>query len=139
MLHLFHPAVVHFSVAFLLVGGACEATGILTRREPLERFGGTLVVVGTLTLLPTVITGFLAEFSITIPQGAADAVSLHQNLGLATFALYLGTLFWKAWGGGRVPAGQRLPYAVIVLVGVMLVAAVAATGGHMVYRLSVGI
>ena len=139
MLHLLHPAVVHFSVAFLLAGGLCEAFGIFTGREPLERFGGTLVVVGTITLLPTVITGFLAEFSLTIPEGTADAISLHQRLGLATFALFLVTLLWKAWGGGRVPAGQRLPYALLVLVGVVLVAAVAATGGHMVYRLSVGI
>ena len=99
MLHLLHPAVVHFPVAFLLGGGVCEAIGILTGREPLERFGGTLVVVGTITLLPTVITGFLAEFSLTIPEGTADAVSLHQRLGLATFALFLVTLFWKAWGG----------------------------------------
>jgi uncharacterized membrane protein len=131
--------VVHFSVAFLVTGGLCEALGILRGREPLERFGGTLVLAGTASLLPAVISGFLAEFSITIPAGAAGSVSLHQRLGLATFALFLVGLFWKAWGRGQLPAGQRLPYALLLLVGVVLVIAGAATGGHMVYRLAVGI
>ena len=108
-------------------------------REPLERFGGSLVLAGTASLLPTVVTGFLAEFSITIPAGAADRVSLHQRLGLATFGLFLTSQFWKAWGGGRLAAGHRLPYAVLLLVGVLLVVAGATTGGHMVYRLAVGV
>lgn len=139
MLNLLHPVLVHFSVAFLVTGGLCEALGIFKSHEPLERFGGTLVLAGTASLLPTVITGLLAEFSITIPAGANDAVSLHQRLGLATFGLFVVSQFWKAWGRGRLAAGQRLPYALVLLVGVVLVVAGAATGGHMVYRLAVGV
>ena len=60
-------------------------------------------------------------------------------MGLATSALFLGSQFWKAWGGGRLAAGQRSPYALLLLVGVLLVIAGAATGGHMVYRLAVGV
>jgi len=139
VLHLFHPALVHFSVAFLVTGAVCEALGILKAREGLERFGGTLVLLGTVSLLPTLVTGFLARNSIAIPPGAADAVALHERLELIASALFLGSQFWKAWGGGRLAAGQRLPYALVLLLGVLVVVAGAATGGHMVYRLSVGI
>jgi uncharacterized membrane protein len=130
---------VHFSVAFLVTGAVCEAMGILKARDGLGRFGGTLVLLGTASLLPTLITGFLAKNSITIPTGAENVVALHERLGLVASALFVGSQFVKAWGGGRLAAGQRLPYAVLLLVGVLVVVAVAATGGHMVYRLSVGI
>ena len=60
MLHLFHPALVHFSVAFLIAGGVLEAWGILTRRAGPEKFGAVLVLAGTVSLLPTVVAGTLA-------------------------------------------------------------------------------
>ena len=61
MLHLLPPAAVHFSVAFLVAGGLGESFGILLRRPGIERWSGTLVLLGTLSLFPTVVTGFLAE------------------------------------------------------------------------------
>ena len=106
MLHLFHPALVHFSVAFLVTGAVCEALGIFKGREGLEKFGGTLVLLGTASLLPTLVTGFLAKNSIELPTGAAAVVELHERLELTGSALFLGSQFWKAWGGGRLAAGQ---------------------------------
>ena len=122
-----------------MTGAVCEASGIFKTREGLERFGGTLVLLGTVSLLPTLVTGFLAKNSIAIPTGAVDVVALHERLELIASALFLGSQFLKAWGGGRLAAGLRLPYAIVLLVGVLVVVAGAATGGHMVYRLSVGI
>ena len=139
MLHLLHPALVHFSIAFLVTGAVCEASGIFKAREGLEKFGGTLVLLGTLSLFPTVVTGFLAKNSIAIPTGAMDVVALHERLELIASALFIGSQFLKAWGGGRLASGLRLPYALVLLVGVVVVVAGAATGGHMVYRHSVGI
>jgi uncharacterized membrane protein len=139
VLHLIHPALVHFSVAFLVTGGVCEAVGIFKARVGLERFGAILVLAGVASLLPTIVTGFLAKNSITIAAEAAGAVAWHERLELIAAAVFVGSQFWKAWGGGRLPDRQRAPYACVLTVGVLLVIAGAAVGGHMVYRLGVGI
>ena len=59
MLHLFHPALLHYSVAFVTVGGVCEIAGLLSRREPLARFGGTLLLLGLASLVPTLVMDHL--------------------------------------------------------------------------------
>lgn len=139
MLHLLHPAFVHFSVAFLLVGGICEGIGILWARPGVERFGAALVLVGTASLLPTVGTGFLAANTVALPAGAHDLLEVHERVGLSVLGLFVASQFWKAWARGRIPDPQRWAYALVVLAGVVLVGYGAFVGGKMVYGEGVGV
>ena len=54
MLHLFHPAFLHFTVAFLVAGGGLEAWGLLADREGPRRLGSTLLLIGLVSLIPTI-------------------------------------------------------------------------------------
>lgn len=139
MLHLLHPALVHFTIAFLVGGGLAEAYGIARGRETAERLGGMLVTAGTIALLPTIVAGFLAENVLTLSEAAAGAVDGHERLGLVTVGVFAPLLVIKAWGRGRPPAGWRGLYAAGLIAGVALVAATAYAGGLMVYRLGVGV
>lgn len=139
MLHLLHPAAVHFSVALLVLGGLGESYGILTRRLVLERWSGTLVVLGTLSLFPTIVTGFLAENTLSPSEGVAPLLALHERNGLIVLGAFLLLALWKAWGGGAVPRSQRLAYAIALLVAVGLVAYGAFLGGRMVYGWGLGV
>jgi uncharacterized membrane protein len=139
MLHLIHPALVHATVAFLVVGGLLEAYGILARRESLERFGGVLTLLGTASLVPTIVAGFLAENSLTLSVAGADAVDGHERLGLVVLGVFVPLILAKAWGRGRVPPGWRGLYAAGLIAGVLAAAAAAYLGGVMVYGLGVGV
>jgi len=139
MLHLLHPVLVHATVSFLIVGGLIEAYGIARRREPAERLGGTLVVLGTALLLPTIAAGFLAENSLTIVGAAAEAVDDHVRLGLLVLGVFAPLLVVKAWGRGRPPERARGFYAAGLIAGVVLAVAAAYVGGFMVYELGVGV
>jgi uncharacterized membrane protein len=139
VLHLIHPVFVHVTVSFLIVGGLVEVFGIARRRDGAERFGGLLVVLGTASLVPTLVAGFLAENSLTLGQEASEAVADHERLGLLAFGVFLPLLLMKAWGRGRPPARWRGHYAAGVLVGVGLTVAAAYQGGFMVYELGVGV
>jgi uncharacterized membrane protein len=139
VLHLIHPALVHATVAFLILGGLVEAYGIGRRHEAAERFGGTLVVLGTVSLVPTIIAGFLAENTLTLSAAAADAVDDHERFGLLAFGVFVPLLLMKAWGRGRPPIRFRGLYAAGLLGGVALVATAAYLGGLMVYALGVGV
>jgi uncharacterized membrane protein len=138
VLHLLHPALVHFSVAFLIAGGTCEAWGIFGRRAGLERFGATLIVAGTLSLLPTIVAGLLAKNSIVVAPDAAGDLELHERLGFTLAAVLLLSQFWKAWRGGRLHGSERAGYVALVLLGLGLVVAVAWVGAEMVYEHGVG-
>ena len=139
MLHLIHPVLVHATVAFLIVGGLVEAYGIGRRREVAERFGGALIVLGTVSLVPAIVAGFLAENSLTLSPAGGEAVADHERLGLLVFGVFVPLLLMKAWGRGRPPARWRGLYAAGLLVGVGLTAAAAYHGGLMVYELGVGV
>jgi uncharacterized membrane protein len=139
MLHLIHPVLVHATVAFLIVGGLVEAYGIGRRREGAARFGGALVVLGTVALVPTIIAGFLAENTLTLSAVAADAVDDHVRFGLLAFGVFVPLLLMKAWGRGQPPLRFRGVYAAGLVVGVVLAAAAAYLGGLMVYELGVGV
>lgn len=140
MLHLFHPALVHFSIALLALGGSVEAVGLLARREGPTRFGGALVVLGTLSLVPTVVSGFLAADTVS-PDGpvATALLARHERNGLILLGWFGGMLFWKGWHRGRLPGGQGRLYALLLLTGVTLVAYGAWLGGLLVYRHGVGV
>jgi uncharacterized membrane protein len=139
VLHLIHPVLVHVTVASLIAGGLVEAYGIWRRREGAERFGGTLVVVGTASLVPTIVAGFLAANSLGLSTAGADAVDDHERLGLLVLGVFVPLLLLKAWGRGRPPERWRGLYVAGLLVGVGLASAAAYVGGFMVYELGVGV
>jgi len=139
MWHLFHPALVHFTVAFLVVGGCCEAWGMLGRRENLARWGGVLVLIGTLSLLPTLVSGYLAANTVAVSLPAQRVLDAHEANAFALAALLVVAVFWKGWFRGRLPPSQRPWYAVLLLIAVALTVYGALLGGEMVYVHAVGI
>lgn len=139
MFHLFHPALVHFAVAFLVGGGLCEAWGLLARRPGLERFGGTLVLIGAASLVPVLFSGYLAANSVDLTPRAAAVLDVHEAVAWLIAAAFVAALFWKGWCRGEIPARQRRLYALLLLLAVLLTAYGALLGGEMVYLHGVGV
>jgi len=133
MLHLIHPALVHFSVAFLFVGAPVQAWGLFRHVDAVERFGGRLVLLGTLSLVPTIVSGYIAANTVTLSESGHTLLDLHEGNALALLSLFAGLHFWKGWCGGRLgPRAQRVYGAVLVL-GAVLTASVALLGGKLTY------
>lgn len=139
MLHLIHPAFVHFSAALLVLGGVCEAYGIFSSRERARGFGSLLVLCGTISLIPTLASGFLAANTLDIPDAAQAILAAHERTGLSLLSVFLISQWWKAWYGGTLPGKQRFLYAAMLLVGVALAGYGAFLGGEMVYAEGVGV
>lgn len=137
-MHLVHPALLHFSVAFLIVGGLVEALGILRKKPEAERFGAILFLAGVGSLVPTVASGFLAANSVDLPSGAASVLDRHEALGLVLLGVSMALALWKAWGRGTIAAPQRTAFAVALLVAVGLTVLTAFFGGALVYGEGVG-
>lgn len=139
MLHLFHPAAVHFPVSLLVLGALCEASGLLSARDGLQRLGGSLVIAGTLFLVPAIVTGYLAANSVAPSGEALRIVERHELTGWVAGGWFLACLFWKGWTRGEIVGGQRVPYALALLLGAALIVYGALLGGELVFSLGVGV
>ena len=139
MLHLIHPALVHFGVAFVTSGALLEAYGLVRDNDKARRFGATLLGAGTLTLVPIVASGYLAANTIELPPGAGDTLADHERNGWILLALLLGTQFWKGWRGGKLGESECRLYIVLMVATLLLTAYGAWLGGRMVYGHGVGV
>jgi len=140
LIHLIHPAFVHFSIAFLVFGALSEAVGILGRRERIARFGNTLVLLGTATLPLALITGYMAANSLERqPVEAAALLWRHERNGWLVLGLFFGSQFWKAWNRGRLPGAQRYLYCVLVLGAAAFIVYSGYLGAEMVYGHGIGV
>ena len=139
MLHLIHPALVHATIVFLVVGGSVEAAGLLLRRESLERFGSLLNLLGVASLVPTIAAGYLAQNTIAVEEAASPWLLRHERFALIVLGVFLGLLVVRAWGRGRSPEGGRVAYAAGLLAGVILAVVTAYLGGTLVYAFGVGV
>jgi len=139
MRHLLHPAFVHFPIALLTVGGLWEAWGHFRGRQAAVRGGGTLTILGTLALLPTVVTGYVAANTVPVAPAAARVLALHELNGWTVLALFTALLFWKAWNRGVVPKSHRRAYGALLLLGVALVASGSVLGGELVFVHATGV
>ena len=139
MLHLIHPALLHFTVAFVTAGGVCEIAGWLSRREALSRFGGLLLLIGLASLVPTVVSGYLAANTVSLTDRSRALLERHEACGWYVLGVLFGAQFWKAWCRGRLgPRAQRFYIALIALV-VLCTIWGAWLGGQMVYLHGVGV
>ncbi len=139
MLHLAHPAFVHFSIAFLAAGGVLEATGILVHRAAWTRLGNGLVWAGIVSLVPTIATGYLALNTQDLPASAAQTMWEHERNAWIAFGAFFLTRFWKAWNRGELPQGQDRLYALATAGCSAWVLYNAWLGAELVYRHGVGV
>jgi len=138
-LHLVHAALVHVPVAFLVLGGLTEAIGLVGRSTRVARFGGGLVLVGAVAVVPTIATGFLAANVVTLSAEAYETLEAHERNGWFVLAAFAVLVIWKAWNRGEVPERMRIAYALALVAGVALVVWGAVLGGRLVYGHGVGV
>jgi len=139
VLHLFHPVLVHFGVAFVATGALLESYGLFVDRESARRFGASLWGVGTILLVAVIASGYIAANTTLLPAAARETLADHERQGWILLAALVLLQFWKGWHRGRLPRAQRPWYALILCLAVALLVYSALLGGRLVYGFGVGV
>jgi uncharacterized membrane protein len=139
MLHLMHPVVVHFAVAFLVVGGVWEAWALFRGLADAARFGERLVWIGLISLLPTLFTGYIAANTLDLPPASRQLLEVHDRNGWLVLGAFVLLQFWRSWSPDEMSPAERRLYAVGLLLAVALTIYNAMLGGEMVYLHGVGV
>ncbi len=85
----FHPLLVHFPIALILVAALAELLRMITRRPFFSETSRFLVYVAALSALFTVATGWIAGAGAVYPGELSQTLFLHRLLGTGAGVLIL--------------------------------------------------
>jgi uncharacterized membrane protein len=131
---IFHPMIVHFPLALLLLGFLAEVISVFYKKDAcLPRMGFYLLLTGTLGAIAAVLTGLLFTPDFTGDAGKLKAT--HKMFGLITAGLALVTSLFYIYIIRKEkvsPELQRIALALYTLTA-MSVAVTGFFGGNLVY------
>ena len=132
--NIFHPMIVHFPLALLLLGFLAEVISVFYKKDAcLPRMGFYLLLTGSLGAIAAVLTGLLFTPDFTGEAGKLKAT--HKMFGLITTGLALVTSLFYIYiiRKGKVsPELQKIALALYTLTA-MSVAVTGFFGGNLVY------
>lgn len=128
---VFHPQVVHFAIALLLVGVLFRIASLLfSKWDWLNGAAAALLILGTCAAAVSVKSGIDAHGPVERIPGARPAVEEHEEWGERArnvfFVVAALELVALALGGGR----RRIAYALSAVVGIGGAFALYETGEH---------
>lgn len=138
----FHPAIVHFPIAFTTAALAFTAIGTLFRRWPYAAqcllTGRWMLWGAALFALIAAVFGWFAFNSVAHDEVSHAAMILHRNWALGALTALLALAAWDVWRGrsGRMPSPGFLVLLVAAWLGVM---STAWHGAELVYRHGLGV
>ena len=135
-----HPFVLHFAAALLIAGPACDAAGLVLRRDALLQAGRWNTLIGTVALGVSVLTGIAARAALGPHSAAGEAMlNLHDALGYVLLGLWVPAAVWRAFSRIALPQRLRTLYLALAFAGAAACLAETLLGSAMVYRHGVGL
>lgn len=140
---VFHPQIVHFVVALLLVGVALRVVSLTGKLKWTSPAATTLLLLGTVAAVLAVKSGDEAHGPAERVPGARDAVVEHEEWGERTRNIFLGVaaleLVALAGAGRKWQRGVLAASAVVGLAGGFAVYEAGEHGGELVYSYAGGV
>lgn len=133
-----HAAVNDLPAALLLVAVLFEFLALINRRESLRAAAFWMLATGTVGAVAAVVTGLVAEESITQTARAHDLVERHETLAFVVLAVFVLLFAWRLVR--RTMARTELTsYLTAAMIGVVLLVATSKVGGSLVFDHALGI
>lgn len=146
-----HAAIIHFPIALLLLGSVCALVYVYGLRRPELATGAWwLLFLGWIGTLAAILSGLLAQSGLPPRAPYSAVLNWHIGTGMAVALLYAVLLYlhWlrrpRASRRAQSPpwlddSGARIWITVLLLLGMLLVAATGWNGGRLVYEWGVNV
>lgn len=142
---IYHPQIVHFVIALLVVGVILRLVSLTGRLKWTDPAATALILAGTLAAVFAVSSGEQAHGPAERVPGAGHAVEEHEewgertrNLFLLIAALEIATQALKASGRRRIGMGTAVASGIIGLAGLFFLYETGEHGGEIVYKYAGG-
>ncbi|MEL6676946.1 MAG: DUF2231 domain-containing protein [Bacteroidota bacterium] len=135
----FHPALVHFPVAFLMLAAGLYVYHAWNNDAWSQKTAWFLHIAGTIGLLLAIISGRSAKASITFNDRLVDLMDWHETLGYSSLVFSVVLLGWFYVRGNRQEKTEKWIFALVFLLFVGLALWGSHFGGTMVYEEGAGV
>ncbi|MDC8445223.1 MAG: DUF2231 domain-containing protein [Nitrosomonas sp.] len=136
MKHPIHPMLVHFPLATWFLATMADIASLFTN-EQTGWVAGVLLVVGTITALPAMMTGLLELGKIDQQSPAMRVANQHMILIMTSWSFYAVSLFLRL-NGTQLEQPELAAIAFSIL-GFISLCSAGWLGGKLVYEYGVGI
>jgi uncharacterized membrane protein len=134
--HPLHPAFVHFPIASWSLATFADVASVWWG-APAWRFAGWLLIVGLVTALAAMATGFIEFVKLERDSPLAKHVTRHMLLVWGAWCVYATSCALRIEQGALVaPNAAAIATS---LVGFVLLCAAGWQGGQLVYRHGIGV
>jgi uncharacterized membrane protein len=139
-MYALHPATIHFPVALLLLNFVLTGWAVYKDDPFVERAAYGALLLGWLGAAGAILSGLLAAALVwPVNDDVLAWLNTHAALGLILLLVYGRALLWRRREPQVLQSVRRRQYLALLVVGALLVALDGWVGGHMVYRLGVGV
>jgi len=141
-LGVFHPQVVHFAIALLIVGVLMRVISVFTKRAWINPAATTLLILGTLAAVVSVKSGDDAHGPVERVPGARPSVIEHEEWGERTRNIFLIVSAVEILALALAPERRRfarMATAALGLYGAYAVYETGEHGGELVYSYAGGV
>jgi uncharacterized membrane protein len=138
-MHPIHPMVVHFPIALLIISVLFDAMATQWRHKSFQDAGFYTLIAGLIGAAAAVLTGAWAE-EVAEGKGIPESVlEIHEALGYATLALFIGLLGLQLLMRRGVVREIPALYVIFGLIGVVVLLVTGYYGGVLVYDFGAGV
>jgi len=138
----FHPQLVHFPIAFLLLSFIFDLVGATRNSAKWNQFGGIILLLAIISAFAALQSGESSEEMLK-PMSASlnEAVEEHKNLASTTFFFILVLGIFRGWLQlkGMFNSWLRWGYIILIGTGVFMILRVGNLGGKLVYQHGAGV
>ena len=139
-MYALHPAVVHFPIALLVLNLLLTLRHLRHPDPFVERAAYGALLLGWWGALAAIVTGTGAAALVwPVEANVLPWLNSHAVLGFAVLFVYGRALLRRRRQPDVLAGPGRRPYVLLLLLGTGLLLLDGWIGGHMVYRLGVGV
>ena len=136
---LFHPKVVHFTIALFSLAVLFDLLGMIFKKEYFHRTAWLNLIFASAAGIVTVLTGLLAEANVVHNDAAHEIMETHETVGYFVLGAILILFIWRLVLKGEFPYKASYIYVILGAAGVGLMFTGAYYGGEMVYTHGVAV
>jgi uncharacterized membrane protein len=134
-----HPAIVHFPIAFYLLGVLLTAATLWRRTSDYERFAYWAFVLAWIGVGAAALLGLVDQGSLPPGDPRRDTINNHITGGVALLILNGLVVYYRFRWKDVLTGPRRWQYLGLMAAGVAALTLTGFWGGELVYRLKVGI
>lgn len=137
----YHPLIVHFPIALLIVGSIAELAGHLLKRDDLRHFAFWAIILGVASTGAAYLSGSMAEEQVEHLPGIHSTLEMHEELATITLVTWIGLGALRILLAGRqwLTSNIFYLYIVLLLAGSVLLGTTGYWGGQLVYQHGAGV